>query len=472
MSLDDIKYDPRKPAQKPRRSSINVDSLDEISDDLGTIRAGRFEAWLDDNLRMMISGEDVYDEYGIHAHLVGFDDKMNPQFWISADDGTGTFCNGGVVLGVDGIVDTDGGKLITSGNNVVDTLADGYLGLANTLGSSYPTFPNNDFASGDLTYWTVSSAAAEVVVDTKSKSGYAVLLSDGGVIVSDQIAISPPDMGYYRIGITSRGDTGGRAKVTLKYYTSGGAYKGSHTITTKAFTAYRDTIDYVLPPVRQVIQRVTVTVEQLNTAKPVYVSDINIRLIVGALKGSGMLISGPNALYRKNDGWYENILGVETKLGYVAPPASLAVRYKNSTKAAIGPTYTTTTVNSYAYAKQRIQVYRPIKIAEIRADIYQADDYYIQIYDLEEADVLHTSDTVTVTAAGQATFTFDDAILLGGRYWVRIVPTANRRWRAYADSDRIYTDLEIYGHAYYGTYESESRLPIRFVLYEYELVEA
>ena len=53
--------------------------------------------------RLIMSGTNLQDRYGINAHLAGFNKYEKPQFYFSADDGAGMVADGLMKMNIDGI---------------------------------------------------------------------------------------------------------------------------------------------------------------------------------------------------------------------------------------------------------------------------------------------------------------------------------------------------------------------------------
>src|SRR6266545_8332401 len=84
------------------RRNVETERLSNIAPEIGELD---FQA-VDDQgrLRMIMSAINLLEELGISAHFAGLDEDGVPQFWISADNGKGTFGGGLITIGTDGIV--------------------------------------------------------------------------------------------------------------------------------------------------------------------------------------------------------------------------------------------------------------------------------------------------------------------------------------------------------------------------------
>jgi len=105
---------------------LQLESLSEITPDAGSVQIRA----VDENgiLRMIMSAIDLFDEFGIHAHLSGFDDNGVAQFYADATNGGLTAGGGEVTLDADGVTirAADGGvthpniiKWIDPSNNLL-----------------------------------------------------------------------------------------------------------------------------------------------------------------------------------------------------------------------------------------------------------------------------------------------------------------------------------------------------------------
>lgn len=175
------------------RVSVQANDLSEISDDLGEIRAGRFLSMYGDVLRLILSGEDLYDEFGVHGHFVGFDDAGNPQIWVNAEDGALDFAGGAGKLNRLGIL-MNGLKFViqqTATNREGENQRTGWLEMFVPSGSDIPAWglgyskdtasliPNGNFSTGDLTGWTASDEGVFSVCEEARITGpFGLKVSD------------------------------------------------------------------------------------------------------------------------------------------------------------------------------------------------------------------------------------------------------------------------------------------------------
>jgi len=157
------------------RRGVNVNSLDEFTDDIGDQRAGRFLA--------MLSGTEPTDpdasgcfmsaggeEFGGELYNIGGVENGALQFGMRNSDGAGVFAGGDAVIGSEGINIDQMGYLIQHTATDGTTERTGALGMWATPGSTEPCYgiaynapadetdildgTNAGFETGDFTGWT------------------------------------------------------------------------------------------------------------------------------------------------------------------------------------------------------------------------------------------------------------------------------------------------------------------------------
>ena len=177
---------------------VQVNSLSEIAQAIGEIQYQAIDT--SGKLRMIMSAIDLFNVYGIHAHLAGFDINGAPQFWLSADDGSAVFGAGSVTLGDSGMVINDGGDGIifydsAYGGYSIFSFRPNYDGGASslrqlvfTVDSETNQISNGDFETGNLSSWTETDpdGAISVAAGQGVNDGFAVLFADTATI-SDYI---------------------------------------------------------------------------------------------------------------------------------------------------------------------------------------------------------------------------------------------------------------------------------------------
>lgn len=223
---------------------VMVNALDEFgTDDLGDMRQGSFGAVdSEGRLRLLMSAVNMLEEYGIDAHFAGFDEDGIPTFWLSADDGSGTFCNGQAKIGSEGITISQINYLIEQIMNDGTIERIGYLGGWSKPGSTEPCFglrinadadvtelvTNGGFESGDFTGWTKTTESNGTwAVDSDAYEGnYAAHFSANnklektGVLTLDRISVT--ELTNYHVTAAIKAvlaaEVVGHAKIQVKWY--------------------------------------------------------------------------------------------------------------------------------------------------------------------------------------------------------------------------------------------------------------
>jgi hypothetical protein len=182
------------------KSFLQVQQLGEISGDLGDVQ---FRA-VDDNavVRTILSARNLFDEFGINAHLAGFDAEGYPMFWISSDTGAATFLAGNAVIDNGGILITLAGPVIRSvvgaraGSNVMELMPGqslySYLMKYYNDGGGTELVTNGDFPT-DLTSWVKTSETDGVwsVVNGQARFTFTALsLTGPDGILTQRVAVS------------------------------------------------------------------------------------------------------------------------------------------------------------------------------------------------------------------------------------------------------------------------------------------
>lgn len=158
---------------------LRAGSLDEISDDLGVIRSGRFEACDSaGNPRLVLDGDDkrVKDEHGTEAHLLGLTEQGVPSFWFDSDTGEGAFSLGRMRLEARGLKGSPADVFAEPSpediNAILRVGADswGQYGVFAGLGAEpqFNRIPNGDFTvSSSLGGWRFENAVEwEIVAES------------------------------------------------------------------------------------------------------------------------------------------------------------------------------------------------------------------------------------------------------------------------------------------------------------------
>lgn len=179
--MDKVKYDGNileKVEELLRRVSalerrgVNLERLDELTDDLGEIRSGRFLAMSSgyeptdsdaSGVFMSASGE----TFGEEVYNIGGVENGGLQFGIRSTDGVGVFSGGDATIGANGLEINKMGYLIQHTATDGTTERTGSLGMWATPGGTAPQYgiafnapggtelvTNGDAETGDLTGWT------------------------------------------------------------------------------------------------------------------------------------------------------------------------------------------------------------------------------------------------------------------------------------------------------------------------------
>lgn len=173
---------------------LRAKTLAELASDMGAIDAGIFRSWTNEGiLRMIRSGEDLFEILGFHAHDVSFDDNGDPQYWVDAENGEIAIAGGAGRLGKLGILMNGLRYAIqqTAANLLGENVRIGRLEMFLPAGSDVPAWgmtfsdqvepliANGDFETGDLTGWNTDDPDYfEVVADAKLDGAYGLHVKD------------------------------------------------------------------------------------------------------------------------------------------------------------------------------------------------------------------------------------------------------------------------------------------------------
>ena len=176
---------------------LRVESLGEITRALGDVE---FRT-TDDNgvVRTIMSAQNLFAEFGIHANLAGFDASGNPMFWISSDTGAATFLGGNAAVDNSGILITLAGPVIRSivgartGANVMDLLPGqtlySYLMKYYNDGGGSELVTNGTFTT-DLTGWTTTTQINGAWSALNGQARFDVSGPSPSGVLTQRIAIS------------------------------------------------------------------------------------------------------------------------------------------------------------------------------------------------------------------------------------------------------------------------------------------
>lgn len=206
---------------------VRVDSLEEIAQEIGNLDYRAVDS--DGKLRMIMSAIDLFEQYGIHAHLAGFDENGKPTFWLSADDGSGVAGGGVVTFGLDGLGVMEVGAAVELQQDSSDFGRKLFIyidigGVAHIVsyqqnGSELVT--NGDFESGDLTGWSTLSGSPAIQSDITRDGAYALHLSADGEIESSSYITVTAEQFYVPSVWSYYGFQGSNARLFIDWYTSG-----------------------------------------------------------------------------------------------------------------------------------------------------------------------------------------------------------------------------------------------------------
>lgn len=285
--------------QQIGQSFVRVQSLDEIASAIGELDFRAVES--SGKLRMIMSAINLLDEFGINAHLAGFDVNGVPQFYLSADDGSIVAAGGLLKIDHNGITDSSSLLGLTSKD----------AGNQNIMGRVWYSFNSGDqpvvqglhvfhfvsdtarfsdnFEDGTLSAW-VTSGSPSIETDGVQEGSYYARLSSANTISKTLSASAYGANTWYFVTCIYRSTTAG-GSLQLEY---GGAAPVIHGLSTmQADTWYRAFI---------VFQANADTTPTLTFSKnsgtgtldidDVYVNEMNILpLGIGGASGFGTITS-------------------------------------------------------------------------------------------------------------------------------------------------------------------------------------
>ena len=168
------------------RKEVNVNSIEEISPDLGIMLAGEFragEGYPGAGFSGVRVGYPSFDYNGYRWHLVGvYKDRL--MFGLSAEDGSALFLGGKGTIGdngieIDGLMNAITQKGIGGWLGMEEAIRYGRLGMFTPEGSKVPVWgleltddisgepvlDNGLFSTGDLTGWSQTGSNFSVMSD-------------------------------------------------------------------------------------------------------------------------------------------------------------------------------------------------------------------------------------------------------------------------------------------------------------------
>lgn len=167
---------------KARNSS--AEHLSELAKDFGDLQFRAVDS--SGNLRFIMSGVDLLEEFGVSAHLLALAaDSITPTWYVDADDGTMRAGAGAVVLDQYGIGYRKAG-VFSEFNNITSGVGELYVQqLVHGNGAEQiffhatakKTLTNPGFETGDLTGWTTVAGTPAVVSNPVHGGSYALQLN-------------------------------------------------------------------------------------------------------------------------------------------------------------------------------------------------------------------------------------------------------------------------------------------------------
>lgn len=166
---------------------VRVNSLDEIAGAIGELQYRAADA--DGKVRMVMSAVNLLDEFGVNAHLAGFNTNGVPQFWASSDDGSLNSGGGTVKMDTDGITINNVGSALQIGTNGsrIELLVNGQ-GIAKLIYYNMDgteLILNGTFESGSLSDWTTVSGSPVVQSTTFKHGAYALKFTATGAATTE-----------------------------------------------------------------------------------------------------------------------------------------------------------------------------------------------------------------------------------------------------------------------------------------------
>lgn len=284
--------------QQVGQGFVRVQSLDEIAAEIGALQFKAVEP--SGQLRMIMSAINLLEQYGVNAHLAGFDTNGAPQFWLSADDGSIVAAAGLLTIDHNGITDTSSlmgliskdvgnyniiGRVWYSLNNASDNPIVQGIHTFHFV-SDTPRFID-DFEDGTLAAWSTSGSPSIQTTDPISGIYYA-RISSANTISKTLSASAYGASTWYFVTCLYRSTMDGGA-LKLEY---GGASPIIHGLSTmQADTIYR--AFFVFQANADTTPTITFSCNSAGTIDidDVYVQEMNtLGLGIGGTSGFGQVV--------------------------------------------------------------------------------------------------------------------------------------------------------------------------------------
>ena len=293
--MDKVKYDGNimeKVEELLRRVSalerrgVNLERLDELTDDLGEVRSGRFLAMSAGYEPTDTDASGVFmsaagETFGEDTYNIGGVDNGGLQFGLRSTDGVGVFSGGDATIGADGIEISKMGYLIQHTATDGTTERTGSMGMWAEPGGTEPCYglafnapggaelvTNGDAETGDFTGWTKTTetrGAWSVVTGSYAYDGtyafmfdYTSLGGATGVLTSGACSVTS-NVGYlFTCNVLKYGLT---SSAQVKWYDSGSSLLRTDSISlNQANNNYLTTSELLVSPSGANTATITLTV--------------------------------------------------------------------------------------------------------------------------------------------------------------------------------------------------------------------
>jgi hypothetical protein len=412
----------RLAARRLAMQDVRTASLDEISDDLGDMRAGRFIA--------LSSGSEPTDADATGAFVSAdgevFDDLTVNIGTVKQGQPAAGFNTDGDFFwaGASGRADADGLHLDgiryalehtatdTAGNNPRRGAIEMYYPDGETIPAWRVSFgdgtettelvTNGDFATGDTTGWTATLSGGSTFAVVNQEGDYRGVLTrasgGNGSVVSDAFAVTPQS--NYRIRARLSASAGGAAMmvtVRVDWYTSGATLISSSTALT-----YQGTI---------------LTWEQISTS---------VKAPLGAATAKVYLTIDTYGALTFDDVSVQ-LLGTQNELVFDDNGLSVLKMYQPTRTS--GVVHNRNTTNSYTTQVMVLRVWRPMRVTAFIWDLRKAGTYALKMfYSTNPAHVMRTLWSGTGAIGLNTIALADPEVLLPGVHYIGMVRSGADTW--------------------------------------------